>query len=138
MKQSPANYCNYLVSSPIAMNTSFNLSWVPIYYKGYYVQAVWTGTPTGYFVLNASGDAYQNGGTIIPAQNLPFYVPPSMITPVNSSPILGSQYNITGAGSNAWNVYNAEYSWVQLSYVDSSGGTSTATLNFANITQKGG
>ena len=127
----------YLVNQPITMNQNFSLGWVPLYYIGYFVQAVWTGVPTGYFQLNASGDSFATGSNIVPPNGSPFYVPPGLINPVNSSMVLGSQYNVTSAGINGWNVNGSRYNFVQLAYVDSSGGTSTAQLTFANISQKG-
>lgn len=127
----------YLVKSPITLNTSFVLGWVPIYYIGYFVQAVWTGTPTGVFYLNASGDAFSNGTGVSQPKGAPFYHPPGLVSPVNTSLISGSSYTVSAAGTNAWNVNGSRYTFVQLGYTDNSSGTSTAQLTFANVTQKG-
>ncbi len=131
------NVPSRLIKVPIILNTSFSLDWVPIYFLGYFIQIVWTGVPTGQFYLEASGDRYSNGVNIIPPEGVPFYVPPGLSNPINAGTISGSTYGVAAAGTNSWNVGNARYNYVRLSYKDTSGGVSTASLNFAHMTQKG-
>jgi hypothetical protein len=126
-----------LLSSPITLNTSFNLPWVPLYMLGYALQCVWTGTPTGYFQLQGSADPIVPGSDIIPAFGPPFAISPKVKNPVNYDPISSSQYAVVSYGSNTWNVSNARYNFVRLIYVDQSGGSSTAQLTWANLNQKG-
>jgi hypothetical protein len=139
MAQVPKNISYYLMnpSAPITLNSSFVMQWVPLYWANYFIQVVVTGTPSGNFYLNASGDSPASGSSIIPPKDAPFYVAPSLANPVNTSLVAGSTYNMIAPGINAWNVNGANYTFVQIGYTDSSGGTSTAQLTFANITQKG-
>jgi hypothetical protein len=139
MAQIPQNIPYYLMnpSAPITLNSSFVLQWVPLYYAGYFIQIVVTGTPNGVFYLNASGDVPANGSSITPPNGAPFYTPPGLANPVNSSTIAGTAYSMTAAGINAWNVNGGNYRFVQIGYTDNSGGASTALLTFANITQRG-
>lgn len=133
----PYNLPYYQINSPITLNTSFSLGWVPIYTLGYFAQIVWTGTPTGYFYLDASGDAYLKGTSVPIPHGAPFFHWPQYANPTNFNTIVGSQYNVVAAGSNSWNVNGSRYNFVRISYVDQSSGASTATLNFANVCQKG-
>lgn len=80
---------------------------------GYAVQAVWTGTPNGSLVLQASCDAplrdnqATNGG-------------PDEV--INWTEIAGSSYAIVGApGNYMWNVSDAFYRYFRLVYTNTSG-----------------
>lgn len=132
------NIPSKLIKLPIVLNQNFSLGWVPIYFLGYFIQVVWTGTPNGQLYLEASGDLYANGSNITPPDGIPFYTPPGLVNPVNAGTIAGTQYAISSlGGTNSWNVGNARYNFVRLSYTDSSGGASTASLTVANMSQKG-
>lgn len=86
---------------------------------GVCIQAVWTGTPTGTLVLEASTDQERlSDGTGV----------------TNWTAIAGSSVSLTGvAGNQMWNVDLAFYRWVRLVYTASSG---SGTLN-ARIQMKG-
>ena len=91
---------------------------------GYAIQAVYTGTPTGTFKLQASNDPVK----------LAYDVNPQ--TPTNWTDIANSSYSVSSAGIYTWNVTDVFYTFVRLVYTDGSSGTSTAVLN-ANINFKG-
>lgn len=101
-----------VVSAPIPLDQIF----------GYAVQAVWTGTPNGTLILQASCDVpatqpqTSNGG-------------PYSIT--NWTPIDGASTTIAGSSGNfMFNVDGAYYRWVQLSYTNTSSTGSLSALMF--------
>lgn len=86
---------------------------------GFFVQGVITGTPTGTFKLQRSGDP--NSGNIFPT---------------NWTDVPDSTEAVSGAGDFDYNVSQTQYNWVRLVYTDGSSGASTAVLN-ATINIKG-
>lgn len=106
------------------MNTTLTSLGIPLMNTyGYAIQAVYTGTPTGTFKLQASVDPVKDG-------------PPNTPQPTNWDDITDSSFTVSSAGVYIWNVTDAMYTWVRLVYTDSSGGTSTAIVN-ARINSKG-
>ncbi len=97
-------------SSPITIDQIF----------GYAVQAIWTGTPNGTMLLQASCDAparetqTSNGG-------------PDVVT--NWSDITGTSITIAGSSGNfMWNLDGTFYRYFRLKYVNTSG-TGSLTVN---------
>ena len=80
------------------------------------IQAEYTGTPTGTLYLECSCDPVPQGAVTNSPQ-------PTNWTTVATSPIV-----VEAAGNYVWNCWAVGYTWVRLSYTDSSGGTSTAML----------
>ena len=84
---------------------------------GVAIQAVFTGTPTGTFKLQASCD-------------------PALIhnaqpeAPSNWSDIPNSSYTVSGAGNYAWNMFEIMYSYIRLVYTDASGGIWRSTERY--------
>jgi len=110
---------NNLVSAQI-LNATFNSAPQQLnQIFGYYIQLVITGTPTGTFTLQSSGDA--NSGDVFPT---------------NWAAVASSSQAVSGAGVYSYNVSDVQYNWVRLVYTDGSSGTSTAVLN-ATINTKG-
>lgn len=131
------NIYSNLVTAPITLNHSFDLGWIPVGMMNYFTSIQWTGTPTGYFNLQCSGERYLQGSDITPPKGFPFFMREQLQNPTTSFVIAGSQYNVSAAGSNAWNVGGANYSFIKIVYTDQSSGASTAQLTFANLNQKG-
>jgi hypothetical protein len=99
------------------MNTTINSSPYNVQQiYGVAIQAVFTGTPTGTFKIQASAD---------PATGYD----PTDNPPSNWTDIAGSSYSVTAAGNYMWNIFDIMYNWIRLVYTDTSGGTSTAVLN---------
>lgn len=86
----------------------------------YSVQAVFTGTPNGVFLLQASNDPG------VSANDWP--------KAVNWTDITSSTVTVTGAGDLAINVVNSGYQWVRLVYRATS---NSGTLTVAQIVTKG-
>lgn len=108
---------NYPVQTNTLLNTSFKSTFVPL--KNifmYSMAAIVTGTPNGVVTLEASND---------PETDPSF---PSSLTPTNWVKIKSSDFTLTSSGRTLWNVQGIAYNYVRLSYADSSGGTSTATM----------
>jgi len=118
-------YNNRTLFSGVTMNTNLasTAEAIPDIY-GYCIQAVFTGTPTGTFKLQASNDAFKQ------------VTPSTPQVPVNWTDIANSSVDVTAAGDYTWNVIGAFYPFVRLVYTDTSGGTSTAVLT-ATINIKG-
>lgn len=91
---------------------------------GYSIQAVWTGTPTGTFKLQASCDPCN-----------PYE--PNQYVPINWTDIANSSAAVSAAGNFTWNIFWASYNWVRMVYTDGSGGTSTAVLTSVLFNAKG-
>ena len=102
-------------------SSAFNLNQI----YGYCIQAVWTGTPTGTFKLQASADPSD-----IQLRN-------ANQQPVNWTDVANSSQAVTIAGSYMWNVTEIMYGWVRLVYTDTSSGASTAVLTVSTINTKG-
>jgi hypothetical protein len=89
------------------------------------IQVAFSGTPTGTFKLQVSCDP--------PAQS-----PSEPIgTPTHWTDLVNSAYAVNASGDYLWNVYDCMYNYIRLVYVDTSGGTSTATITNATINAKG-
>lgn len=131
------NINSNLLKVPITLNSSFSLPWVPVGMVGYFLSLQWTGTPNGTFFLEGSGEPYHSGTDIVSPKAFPFFMWEQLINPTVGFTINGSSYSVVQAGKNAWNVGNARYSFVRLSYADLSSGTSTAQLTYGNLNQKG-
>jgi len=116
-------YNNSIVSAQV-MDTNITSSPYNVQQiYGVAIQAVWTGTPTGTFKLQASSD---------PATAFTG----SQGAPTNWTDVANSSYAVSAAGSYMWNVFDIMYNWIRVVYTDSSGGTSTAVLN-VRINAKG-
>jgi hypothetical protein len=126
------NYNVNIVPAGTVMNT--NITSAPYNVQQIYgvaIQAVFTGTPTGTFKLQASADpatSYNPAGAgqagMAGSNN-----------PTNWSDIEDSSYTVSAAGNYVWNVFDIMYTYIRLVYTDTSGGTSTAVLT-ANINAK--
>jgi hypothetical protein len=88
------------------------------------IQIEFTGTPTGTFQLEASSDPWVAN-------------PTTGQTPTNWTVVADSQFTVTAAGNVMWNVSDIQYNYVRVQYLDSSGGTSTATITNATANLKG-
>ena len=99
---------NTFSSNPIPLDQVFGIA----------IQAVWTGTPNGTVKLQASCDP--------PSQAQ--IAGPSYSTVTNWTDVANSSYSITGsAGNYMWNVADANYRWIRLTYTNTSGtGSMTA------------
>ena len=121
---------NRLVATAVPLNANYNSPYVQL--KNIYtytMSAIITGTPTGTVQIQASNDPETNDTqTNLPtALNTQMTNPPSK-APVNWVTITGSPFIVTSAGEQMWNVNYAGYNYVRVQYIDSSGGTSTATM----------
>lgn len=84
------------------------------------IAAIVTGTPTGTIKLQASNDPETN-------DVMPLGTPQP--TPVNWVDVASSSFSLTAGGETMWNVNAVGYNYVRVVYTDTSGGTSTATMN---------
>ena len=93
---------------------------------GFCIQAVWTGTPTGTFAIQAS--AYASTGDI-------YYTSPTSDPSIPWTTIASTTYTTTGApGSYLWNIDAAYYRYVRLIYTNASGtGTVSAAITFKGV-----
>lgn len=113
------NVFNERIITNVVMNTNIESAAIPIVNSfGYFVQAVYSGVPTGTLRLQASGDKFDYASPVQPP------------VPTNWNDIKGSQFSITSAGTCSWNVgAGTYYNYVRVLYVDSSSGLSSAILN---------
>jgi hypothetical protein len=113
------NVFNDTIIRNAVMNTNISSPAIPIVNSfGYFVQAVYTGTPTGSLKLQGSGDPYNYASPVQPP------------VPTNWNDIDDSDFAIDSAGICSWNVAAvAQYNYVRLVFTDASGGASTAILN---------
>ncbi len=113
------NVFNEPIIKNVTMNANINSAAIPIVNSfGYFVQAIYDGTPTGELKLQASGDKFDYASPVQPP------------TVANWNDIDDSEFTIDSAGITSWNVGEvAQYNYVRLVYIDASGGTSTAVLN---------
>lgn len=97
------------------LNANYNSPAMEVHYQYVFcVVAKITGTPTGTIHLEASND--------------PFQSQPPGYTPSNFNTIDNSTFTVTTAGITTWNYIGAGFNYVRVSYVDTSGGLSTATV----------
>jgi len=112
---------NKQISTNVALNANSNSPAVQL--KNIYtycVAAIFTGTPTGSIKLQASNDPETN-------DTQPLGIP--FPAPVNWCDIANSSFTVSASGEVMWNVNYTGYNYVRVVYTDSSGGTSTATMN---------
>lgn len=112
---------NKQIGTAIPLNANRNSNAVPLKKMfGYSMAAIVTGTPAGTIKLQASNDpetdTIQPDGTPLPL-------------PINWDDIANSTFTLTSAGITMWNVDAVYYNYVRVVYTDTSGGTSTATMN---------
>lgn len=86
------------------------------------IQIVFTGTPVGAFKLQASDDAGSANGGLFPQDT----------SVSNWTDITGSSQAISAAGNIMWNIQNAGYNFIRVSYTASSGTGSLASAR-ANV-----
>jgi hypothetical protein len=116
---------NQQVATAVPLNANYNSPYIPL--KSIYMYAmaaIITGTPTGTIQIQASNDPETNDTQYNVAGNRP----PST-APTNWVTIANSPFSVTSAGESMWNVQAVGYNYVRVQYIDSSGGTSTATMN---------
>lgn len=109
---------NLTVDTDVPMNANFESDFIPL--KNifmYSIAAIVTGTPGGTISLQASNDPETND------------TQPSTNQPTNWVTIADSDFALSASGETMWNVRDVAYNYVRVVYVDSSGGTSTATMN---------
>lgn len=118
MRFAPVN----LISAPTDMSTSFKTIGIDLNQTVLYsIEAVWTGTPVGSFNLEVSNDIVP----INPSAGNPVGADPAGLV-VNWVTYTGSATAVSGAGNFLWNVLEAGYRWVRVSYTAASGsGTAT-------------
>ena len=115
---------NKVLSTNQALNVNSNSQYQPLKsIPMYAIQAIITGTPTGSIKLQASADPETND-TQVNSTGLP-----PAVGPINWVDVTGSTFVVTTLnGSVMWNVDFAGYNYVRVSYTDTSGGVSTATM----------
>lgn len=114
---------NKQISTNVPLNANSSSPYVPL--KNIYMYSIAyivTGTPTGTVKLQASNDPETNDTQT----NTTSGVAPA-VGPTNWVDIDDSQFTLTTAGNNMWNVREIGYNYVRVFYTDASGGTSTAT-----------
>lgn len=116
---------NQQIATAVPLNANYTSPYVPLkQIYTYSVCATITGTPTGTIALQASNDPETNDTQY----NIPGNIPPTQV-PVNWVTITNSPFAVTTAGSEFWNINYTGYNYVRVIYTDTSGGTSTATMN---------
>ena len=116
---------NERVATAVPMNANYNSPYTPLRnIYTYSMVAVVTGTPTGTIAIQASNDPETNDTQINTTANLPPAVGPTNWVTITNSPFI-----LSSAGETMWNVNAVGYNYVRVIYTDSSGGTSTATMN---------
>jgi hypothetical protein len=99
---------NIVILDTLVLNTDRNSTPIPLQdTSGFAIQSNILGTPTGIVKLQASCD---------------------ISTPTVWTDVLGSSNTVTAATTVLYNVVDPQYSWVRITYVDSSAGASTATI----------
>jgi hypothetical protein len=96
------------VSAPVMLKNIYTYS----------MAVIVSGTPTGSVLIQASNDPETN-------DTMPGGIPQPV--PVNWVDIADSTFALTASGETMWNVNAVGYNYVRVKYVDSSGGTSSAT-----------
>jgi hypothetical protein len=129
---------NKQIATSVPLNANYNSPYVQL--KNIYtysICAIITGTPTGTIQLQASNDPETNDTQTNQPTVLgqPMTNPPS-VAPVNWTTITNSPFSVTTSGTEFWNVNFVGYNYVRVQYIDSSGGSSTATMNIV-VNMKG-
>lgn len=110
------------VTTAIPMNATIKLAANQLYdVFGFYIQVIITGTPTGSFKLQSSGDPCSQGSLSTP---LTAQAP----SEASWTDVLNSSQSVSAAGNVSWNVDGAYFNWVRVVYTDTSSGASTATF----------
>lgn len=121
---------NRTIATAVPLNANYNSPYVQL--KNIYtyaIQAIITGTPTGTIQIQASNDPETNDTqTNAPTVDGQKPLNPPSVAPVNWTTITNSPFSVTSAGIEFWNVNFVGYNYVRVQYIDSSGGTSTATM----------
>jgi hypothetical protein len=115
---------NKTVAAAVPLNANYNSPYVQL--KNIYtytMSAIIVGTPTGTIQIQASNDPETNDTQYNTTANQPPAVGPTNWVTITNSPFV-----VTTAGEEMWNVNYAGYNYVRVQYIDSSGGTSTATM----------
>lgn len=116
-----------IIPAATVLNTTVNSTPMQLYEMyGFSIQAVFTGTPTGTFKLQASNDP-------VYASNIPAGA--RVVT--NWTDIANSMVTVTAAGDYMWNVTDSMYNFVRVVYTDGSAGASTAVLTVCTFNSKG-
>lgn len=116
---------NKTIATAVPLNANYNSPYTPL--KSIYtysISAVITGTPTGTIQLQASNDPETNDTQTNTTSSLP-----PAVGPVNWVVIINSPFTVTTSGIEFWNVNAVGYNYVRVQYLDTSGGTSTATMS---------
>lgn len=121
---------NKTVATAVPLNTNYNSPYTQLRnIYTYCMSANISGTPTGTLSIQASNDPETNdtqtNQATVPGQ--PPSNPPSK-APTNWVTIANSTFAVTTSGETMWNVNAVGYNYVRVQYLDSSGGTSTATM----------
>lgn len=119
---------NKQIATAVPLNANYSSPAVPL--KNivmYCMAAIVTGTPTGTISLQASNDPETN-------DTIPSGVPQPV--PTNWATVTDSSFTLSAAGETMWNVGEVAYNYVRVQYTDTSGGTSTATMNIV-VNSKG-
>lgn len=123
---------NKQVSTAQAMNVNSSSPYTQLRnIYTYCMAALITGSATGTIKLQASNDPETNDTQTNQATVLgqPPTNPPSK-APTHWADITGSSFVVTGTDTEImWNVDAVGYNYVRVVYTDTSGGTSTATMN---------
>lgn len=110
-----------LINQPLTLNTTWNSSPIFIGHAVHFsAQLIFTGVPEGTWSIEYSNDVVE---------------PPFLQPPTNWAVIVGSEQIIDEAGTHGWQVQNAGYRWVRITYTYS---TSTGILTSATFHSKGG
>lgn len=116
-----------IIPADTVLNANINSSPMPLYQVyGYSIQAVYTGTPTGTFKLQASSDPVFPGNK-----------GPNSNFVTNWTDVANSSVTVTAAGNYMWNVTDVMYNFVRLVYTDGSAGASTAVITVSTFNAKG-
>lgn len=116
---------NRQIATSISMNANYNSPYQQL--KNIYTYSIAvniTGSPNGNLFLQASNDPETNDTQTNSGNNLPPTVQPS-----NWVTVANSTFAVTQPGETMWNVNFVGYNYVRVAFTDSSGGTSTATMN---------
>jgi hypothetical protein len=121
---------NKTVATAVPLNANYNSPYVQLRnIYTYAMAAIITGTPTGTVQIQASNDPETNDTQVNtsygPGQNP---TNPPSTAPSNWVTITGSPFVVSSSGESMWNVNFVGYNYVRVQYIDSSGGTSTATM----------
>lgn len=121
---------NKTMATAVPLNANYNSPYMQLkQIYTYTMAAIITGTPTGTIQIQASNDPETNDTQVNmsygPGQNP---TNPPAVGPTNWVTIANSPFAVSSSGETMWNVNFVGYNYVRVQYIDSSGGTSTATM----------